>query len=237
MDNIEILYSQKLRLEDLEKALAYQFKNKLLLVEALTHRSFTHERPRLELENNQRLEFLGDAVLGLSVAEAAYQVEPFLPEGKMTRLRAAVVCEESLADVAKRIGLADYLQLGNGEIVDGGRDKPSILADAMEAIFAAIYLDSDFSRAKTCILQLMEAYIFLALAGKLSHDYKSSLLEYAQSQAEQTKVSFHIIEQTGPAHKQAYVAEVHMGNYLARGEGSTKKQAEQEAAKNLLNMI
>ena len=237
MEKIELLYTQERQLEELEEAIAYRFKNKLLLIEALTHRSFTHEHPFLELENNQRLEFLGDAVLGLSIAHAAYEVEPLLPEGKMTRLRAAVVCEESLADIAIRIELADYLQLGNGEIVDGGREKSSILADAMEAVFAAIYLDSGLKEAKACILRLMQAHLFLALNGKLTNDYKSSLLEYAQSQANQPQVLFSFIEKTGPAHKQAYVAEVRMGEFVANGQGSTKKQAEQEAAKRLLNML
>lgn len=155
----------------------------------------------------------------------------------MTKLRAAVVCEESLADCAEKIGLADYLQLGNGEIQDGGREKPSILADALEAVFAAIYVEAGFLVAKHSVLKLMSPYISLALAGKLSSDYKTQLLEYAQSLKEQEKIEFKIISSTGPVHKQHYTARVTLGNMTAEGSGGTKKQAEQQAAKQLLNML
>lgn len=236
-ENLAQFYTQAADLSELEDALNYHFKNRLLLVVALTHRSFTHEQPQLTLENNQRLEFLGDAVLGLSIAANAYTQAEHLSEGKMTKLRAAVVCEESLADCAQRISLAQYLQLGNGEIVDGGKEKPSILADAMEAIFGAIFLESGFTSAEACINKLFRPYIALALAGKLSNDYKTALLEYAQGLAEPLPVEFKIVDSSGPVHKKIYTAQVTFGSYEAVGSGGTKKQAEQEAAKQVLNML
>ena len=236
-EKFDQFYKQAADLNQLETSLNYQFMNRMLLITALTHRSFTHEQPNLTLENNQRLEFLGDAVLGLSVAANAFTQEANLSEGQMTKLRAAVVCEESLADCAQRISLAEYLQLGNGEIVDGGREKPSILADAMEAIFGAIFLESGFSCAEACINNLFRPYIALALAGKLSNDYKTALLEYAQGLAEPLPVEFKIVASDGPVHKKVYTAQVKFGAYEAEGSGGTKKQAEQQAAKHVLNML
>ncbi len=236
-NEISNLYGQEEDLSHLEAALAYRFQDRAYLITALTHRSFKHEHAAFSLDNNQRLEFLGDAILGFTIAAQLFQHTPLLTEGQMTKLRAAVVCEEILSEVAVSINLAAYLQLGRGEIQDGGRTKASILADALEAVFAAIFLDGGAKAAEACINILLMPYLELALKGKLSHDYKTRLLEYAQSQTPPLHAAFSIVDSFGPVHNQVYLARAELGELSAEAKGKSKKQAEQAAAKQVLGML
>lgn len=223
-------------LRGLEEKLGHRFAERALLLEALTHPSYVHEHPEFGLSDNQRLEFLGDSVLGLSISRLAFSLRPPLSEGQMTRLRAAVVCESSLADCALKLGLADCLFLGKGESKSSGV-KASVLADAMESLFAAIFLDASFAEAEACVLRLLRPYADLALAGRLTADYKTTLIEHAQKQPGHPCPVYEIIETSGPVHARVFVARVSLLGKSAEGSGPSKKQAEQQASKRLLDML
>lgn len=213
---------------ELENLLGYVFRDKALLSMALTHSSYANEKRREEIVCNERLEFLGDSVLGAIVAEHLYRSRPDMPEGVMTRRRAALVCEKSLVSVAERIGLGAHIILGRGEETSGGRERPSMLADAVEALLAAMYLDGGWPPA----VSFVERYI-LAQAERLdsaASDNKTKLQELVQRKSGQS-LSYRLVDETGPDHEKIFVAEVYLnGKPIGRGIGRSKKEAEQASA-------
>jgi ribonuclease III len=214
-------------LEALDRALGVAFRDAALREAALTHRSYAFEQGLVV--TNERLEFLGDSVLGLVVTDMAYLTYPELPEGHLAKIRAAIVNMQALADVARHLGIGELVLLGKGEEQSGGRDKASILADALEAIFGAIYLDQGLVRTRELIERLfrprMEAYV----RGEGDRDFKTILQELA-SQRLRALPSYQVDEQ-GPDHQKEFTASVSVaGEQLGTGTGRTKKEAEQHAA-------
>lgn len=216
----------------LQDKLNYRFQNSALIHTALSHSSYANEH---HCESNERLEFVGDSVLGMVVATALYQRFPGLPEGKLTRLRADLVCEQSLWDVAQRLELGRYIRLGRGEEQSGGRHRPSILADCVEAVIAALYLDGGFSVAQ----EFIERYVLSRLdAGDaLVQDYKTALQELVQ-QTLGHSVVYSLIGESGPDHAKRFTVSVSLcGAVIGSGEGRTKKEAEQRAAQAALEQL
>lgn len=203
-----------------------------LICTALTHPSYTFENPHNGLENNQRLEFLGDAVLDFIIAEYLYLTYPEKPEGELTKMRAAVVNEATLAHQAKNINLGQALFLGKGEQSSGGRERPSIIADALEAVIGAIYLQYGFEKVRKFILGMLVPKIEELDQGNYG-DFKTMLQEKAQK--EEYEVSYKILAETGPDHDKLFKAGVYIQNQLkGKGTGKTKKEAEQQAARTAL---
>lgn len=216
----------------LQQALGITFKDTSLLKQALMHSSYLNENPGLT--SNERLEFLGDAVLGLIVAEKLYQDFPQLAEGDMTKLRARLVRRDTLASIATTLRLGDYLYLGKGEEASGGRHKPANLAGALEAIMAALYLDQDTTTTKDFILRLLGAELRKVASHSAGVDYKSELQELIQAREQKTP-TYHIIEAIGPDHSKTFTIEVRLGEMvLGKGSGRSKKAAEAEAARSAL---
>ncbi|MDR1217004.1 MAG: ribonuclease III [Oscillospiraceae bacterium] len=213
---------------ELEKLLGYVFRDKALMRTALTHSSYANEKKHGEIVCNERLEFLGDSVLGAIVAEHLYRSKPDMPEGVMTRRRAALVCEKSLVSVAGRIDLGAYIILGRGEESSGGRERPSMLADAVEALLAAMYLDGGWPPS----VSFVERYI-LAQAEDLDSaapDNKTKLQELVQRKSGQS-LTYRLIDETGPDHDKIFVAQVYLNDTpIGRGTGRSKKEAEQASA-------
>jgi len=215
-------------LDRLEDLLGRPFDDRTLLARALAHRSFCAENPTFE--SNERLEFLGDAVLGLVVTDFIYRAFPHLPEGELAKVRASVVNSAALAEVAAELGLGPFLLLGKGEDQSGGREKPSILADAMEAIIGAVYLDGGWPAAAALVMRLLEDRITEAAAGPGGQDYKTRLQELAARRFDQ--LPRYEVDDEGPDHAKRFFAVVSIGGReLGRGEGRSKKQAEQAAAR------
>ena len=215
-------------LTSLEVALEHQFDSRSHLEHALVHRSFCAEHP--ETESNERMEFLGDAVLGLSVTVHVFHAYPELPEGELAKIRASVVNAEVLADVASEIELGAALVLGKGEDASGGRSKPSILADAMEAVIAAVYLDGGWDAADALVLRLLGDRIRDGAAGPGGDDYKTRLQELAARQFDQ--LPRYQVRAEGPDHSKRFFATVSIaGVTRGAGEGRSKKHAEQDAAR------
>jgi len=220
------------QLDRLQKRLGYNFKDPALLAAALTHSSYANENKKSGIVSNERLEFLGDSVLGMTVAELIYKGMPKMPEGQMTRLRAELVCEKSLASLAAVFGLGESLMLGRGEEKGGGRDRPSILADAVEAVLAAIYIDGGFRPIAKLIKKHFAARMETQKAE--STDYKTTLQEIIQEKPGQT-LSYHIVGESGPDHMKSFTVEVRVnGSSIGSGSGKSKKEAEQTAAKSAL---
>lgn len=221
-------------LSELEKAIKYGFQNKKYLRTATTHSSFANEVKK-GAANNERLEFLGDAVLSIVVSD--YLFHRFhLAEGDLTRLRASVVCETSLCEFAQSISLGGYLLLGKGEEMTGGRERPSILADAFEALIAAIYLDAGIGRAREFVIPFVEGMLNSS-DSEAFQDYKTLLQEIIQ-QNPQENLCYVLVKESGPDHDKRFVVEVHLNsNVIGRGEGSSKKRAEQMAAKEALELM
>lgn len=221
-------------MKQFEEIIGYSFQEKGLLKHALTHSSYANERHD-EFLSNERLEFLGDSVLGIVTAEYLYENFPKMPEGELSKLRASLVCEQSLFDFAAQIHLGDYLILGRGEQHSGGNTRPSILADAFEAVIAAIYLDGGMQPAKGHILRFISRAIRLHKTS--FHDYKTALQEIVQKNKEE-QVVYVMVGETGPDHDKRFDVEVHLNsNVIGRGTGRSKKQAEQEAAKEALKLM
>lgn len=215
-------------IKDLEAAIGYRFQNITLLQNALAHSSYANERWHNSLASNERLEFLGDSVLGMVVAEYLYKTFPDRPEGELTRMRADMVCEGTLAQVANRIDLGTHLMVGHGEEQGGGRNRPSILADAVESVIAAMFLDGGMAAAKSFI----ERFILTEVpVTKLHHeDFKTALQELVQQKKNQV-ISYATVSQSGPDHDKSFVVEVSInGSVVGSGVGSSKKRAEQAAA-------
>jgi ribonuclease-3 len=212
--------------DELEEVLGYHFKNKQLLITALTHSSYANEH---DTECNERMEFLGDAVLELAMSKYLYNVIS-LDEGVLTKQRAKAVCEKALDIYASKLSLPKYLLLGNGEEASGGRTRPAIIADAMEAVLGAIFLDSDFNNAYKVVENHFIPYLEEALKNK---DYKSLLQEKLQS--EKRSIRYEITKDLGPANDKLFEATVYMDDIkMGVGTGKSKKQAEQNAAKDAL---
>ena len=214
-----------------EEKIGYEFKDKTYIQTALTHSSFANEHK--EFNYNERLEFLGDSVLGLVVSDYLFRARNDLPEGKLTRLRANVVCEESLSAVARKINLGDHLFLGKGEKASGGSDRDSILADATEAVIAAIYLDGGFDQAKDFILSNLRDTIAKNIDGNIFRDYKTILQEIIQGN--NGKISYKLVGESGPDHNKEFEMQVKCGqDTIGIGKGKNKKEAEKEAARDAL---
>ena len=224
-------------MQELEKKLNYTFRDPALLSEALCHSSYANEHRSAHLNSNERLEFLGDSVLGFVTAEFLFVQHPDLPEGDLTRIRAALVCEQSLYEVARKLELGKYLKLGRGEEAGGGRERTSILADATEAVFAAVYLDGGIGAASRLIHRVLLDAEKEEAVEERRRDYKTALQELVQRTPGRT-ITYQLVEETGPDHCRVFVMEVSVdGQVSGRGEGRSKKEAEQAAAKAALKLL
>ena len=223
------------QLAELQQKIGYQFRNPALLQKALTHSSYANERKK-HGKNNERLEFLGDSVLSVIVAKHLFLTYKNIPEGELTKLRASLVCEKALDVFAARLSLGDYLKLGRGEEMTGGRQRPSILADAFEAVIAALYLDGGYEVAQKFVLSFIPKDLDIHQVGQLA-DYKTALQEIIQQNREE-KVEYQMEAERGPDHAKVFTAVVLLNsNIIGRGEGSSKKQAEQNAAREALRLM
>ena len=216
-------------IKDLEDAIGYRFRNITYLQNALAHSSYANERWHDSLMSNERLEFLGDSILGMVVAKHLYQNFPDRPEGELTRMRADMVCETSLARVADQVGLGKHLLLGHGEEQGGGRARPSILADAVESVIAASFLDGGMDAAEGIIRRFVLCNVPVT---KLQNkDYKTALQELVQQKKNQV-LSYRLVEETGPDHDKKFTVEVSLNEKVVGwGTGSSKKRAEQDSAR------
>ena len=218
------------RMKQLEERLGYLFHDRSLLENALTHSSYANENKQKGEASNERLEFLGDSVLGMVVADHLFRSHPDMPEGELTRTRAALVCEESLVEVARKLELGQYLKLGRGEDAGGGRKRPSIQADAVEAVIAAVYLDGGIGSARKFITSFILTNNEREQEGGI-RDYKTALQELVQRESGQV-LSYRLTGESGPDHAKVFRVEVDLnGTPAGKGEGRSKKEAEQSAAK------
>lgn len=212
----------------LQTQLGYDFKRTALLRQAVTHSSFVHEQGLKTDESNERLEFLGDAVLELCVSDLLYHRYPQLTEGQLTQRRSKLVCESTLAAIARYLKLGDYLLLGQGEAREKGREKDSILSDALESVFGAVYLDGGIDAVRNIVFRIFGS--IAEKAAKQDKDSKSALQEILQKISRET-ATYDIIEESGPPHLREFTAVVyHKGKILGKGKGKSKKEAEQSAA-------
>ena len=222
------------KLEKLQQSVGYKFKDERLLQRALTHTSYANECNEGHNKSNERLEFLGDSVLGIITAEHFYLNFKDLPEGELTKLRAATVCENSLSSFARQLCLGEYLLLGKGEMCTGGSDRPSILADAFEALIAAIYLDGGIEEAKKFVLKYVDKAVEEHRGFK---DYKTVLQEVIQKNPGEV-IEYVLVKESGPDHNKRFEVEVHLNsNVIGKGVGTSKKKAEQLAAKEALELM
>ena len=230
-------------IKDLEKAIGYRFQNDEYLRRAMTHSSYANEtgNPKHHLLCNERLEFLGDSVLSLITSDYLYRQYPDLPEGDLMRMRAALVREEALASYARKIGLGEFLLLGKGERNSGGADKDAVIADAFEAILAAIYLDAGSVDGQAAVANFLLPLVSEA-AGQLQHlsgyhdDYKSRLQEFVQKDG--GELEYRIVSESGPDHNKTFCVEVYLdSNRIGSGSGHSKKNAEQAAAHDAMKLF
>ena len=220
-----------MNLENLRESIGYHFKNKELLKNALTHTSYAYEH---HVASNEKLEFLGDSILEFVSSEFMYNKYTNLKEGEMTKVRATVVCEESLYKIAKLHNFSDFLLLGKSEVMTGGNKRPAILADSVEAVIAAIFIDGGLEEAKRFIIKNLDKEIDIATKNVGKKDYKTVLQEELQKNGD-VKIEYTIIKETGPDHDKRFEAEVSLnGKVLATGKGKSKKEAEMQAAKKAL---
>ena len=222
-------------IKDLEAAIGYKFKNITLLQNALTHSSYANEQWHDSLKSNERLEFLGDSILGMVVAEHLYDSQPNRPEGDLTRMRADMVCERSLAEIAQKVNLGSHLLLGKGEEQNGGRNRPSILADAVESVIAACFLDGGMEAAE----RFIHRFVLCNIPEKKMHnqDYKTALQELVQQKKNQV-LSYKLVGESGPDHDKQFLVELTLnGEVVGRGIGTSKKRAEQDAARMAIEKI
>lgn len=217
--------------------LGIEFHNPALLEQALIHSSYANERKAGITEHNERLEFLGDAVLDLVIGEYLFRNFPALPEGELTKARATVVCEQTLARRAKELEVGSYIKLGKGEAASGGRERISILADAFEAIIGAIYLDSGFNAVSKFILTQLESDLAMVERGDYAQDYKTLLQEIIQRNSSH-KITYEVVSESGPDHNKTFEVAVGVnGDRLGMGRGKNKKEAEQNAARQALQEL
>ncbi len=222
-------------IKDLEAAIGYRFRNISLLQNALAHSSYANERWHDSLKSNERLEFLGDSILGMIVAEHLYRNFPDRPEGELTRMRADMVCENSLAAVAEQVNLGNYLLLGHGEERFGGRARASILADAVESVIAASFLDGGMEAARGIVERFVLSNVPVKRLQNV--DYKTALQELVQQKKNQV-LSYTLVGESGPDHDKEFRVEVSLnGTVVGGGTGSSKKRAEQEAAHSAMEKL
>ena len=222
-------------IKELETAIGYRFHTITLLQNALAHSSYANERWHNSLMSNERLEFLGDSILGMLVADYLYRTFPNRPEGELTRMRADMVCERALAKIASQIGLGEHLLLGKGEEQGGGRGRDSILADAVESVIAACYLDGGMEAAKGFINRFVLTRV--PVSGLANADYKTALQELVQQKRNQSLV-YALVGESGPDHDKVFWVELTLnGSLIGRGSGGSKKRAEQEAARVALEAL
>ena len=220
----------------LENRLNYKFNNIKLLENALTHSSYANEAKN-GITSNERLEFLGDSVLSIIVSDYIFKKFPNMPEGELTRLRASLVCEKALCEFSRELKIGDYLKLGKGEEKGGGRDRDSILADAFEAVLAAIYLDGGMEPAKKHVMNFVLREIKHHSSEDSCKDYKTVLQEIIQRNPEEN-LTYILTDESGPDHDKSFTVEVHLNsNVIGKGTGKSKKQAEQMAAKEALKLM
>lgn len=231
----EILNKHRIdALQKLSNKLNVKFSNINLLHKALTHTSYANECKKNNILHNERLEFLGDAVLDVVISGYLFRQFPTLPEGELTKARAVIVCEPTLARSAAALGIGEYLLLGKGEASSGGRERVSILADCFEAIIGAIYLDNGFDKTASFVLKQLQADLLLIERGEYVKDFKTLLQEVVQKNTE-NKIIYEIIEESGPDHHKMFkVAVLVNGQKLGTGQGKSKKEAEQHAANQAL---
>ena len=223
-----------MNLENLEKSIKYKFKNKELLKTALTHSSYAFEN---HVESNEKLEFLGDSILEFISSKYLYENFPSLKEGEMTKVRADIVCEKSLYQVAKMHNFSDFLYVGRSEIQNHGNTRPAIMADSVEALIAAIYFDSGIEEAEKFIVENLKSSAEIASKNVGQKDYKTVLQEKLQVHGD-VKIEYKIIKEEGPDHNKKFTAIVSCnGSLLAQGEGRTKKSAEMEAARKAIEKM
>ena len=221
---------------ELEDKIGYHFKDKELLSTALTHSSYANERKSQHIKYNERLEFLGDAVLSIVVSDYIFKHCPDLPEGELTKLRASLVCERSLFEFARQIDLGSYLLLSKGERNNGGSERPSIVSDAFEALIAAIYIDGGMAPVTKHILNFVVPAIKNSKR-KPVKDYKTTLQEIIQQNPGE-RLEYVLASESGPDHNKHFVFEVHLNsNVIGKGGGRSKKEAEQEAAREALELM
>jgi ribonuclease-3 len=221
-------------LTSLEERAGVTFANRTLLEQALVHRSILNEFPDLPLASNERLEFLGDAILGLIAAQYLFGLEPPLTEGEMTTVRAALVRRETLARWARALDLGDFLYLGRGEIASGGRDRPGLLASTFEAVVAAIAIDRGLDFARDFVLRFLAPEAEELIARRTAKDHKSRLQEVVQALRQVTPI-YRVVDTVGPDHDRTYIVEALAGDeVIGHGSGSSKQIAEQEAAREAL---
>lgn len=219
------------------ESIGYCFKDEQLFRTAMTHSSYVNENKHLGISNNERLEFLGDAVLDAVISDYLYDSLKNYEEGELTRVRAAVVCESSLAKSAAKINIGKYLFLGKGEENTGGRMRQSIMADGMEALIGAVYIDGGWEKARTFVLNVLAQVIDDAVNGRLYKDYKTTLQERLQAESEYS-INYVTAKEEGPDHnKKFYVDLIVEGKILGSGTGKSKKEAEQNAAKDALKKL
>ena len=221
-------------MREFEEKIGYTFKNRSHLYTALTHSSYANEN---HCSDNERYEFLGDSILGLVVSEKLFLDYRSDAEGELSKLRASIVCEEGLCKFAEKIDLADYIKLGKGEGKTGGRNRPSIISDAFEALIAAVFLDSDFETVKAWLLNLLPDDLKIEPSSENYGDYKSMLQEILQKNGD-CNISYSIVDESGPDHDKRFTCAVSVnGKILAEGVGKGKKSAEQEAAKRAIELL
>ncbi len=218
---------------DLERQIRYTFKNKGLLENALMHSSYVNEQPEANLQDNERLEFLGDAVLNLAVSHLLMERFPESKEGALSKIRSGLVNESSLAEVARKINLGGFIRLGRGEMQSEGHKKSSILSDAFEALTAAVYLDGGFDAAVGMVRSLFSTPLNLAAASEKSQDYKTRLQEYVQATLK-SFIEYRVVNEFGPDHEKIFEVELSVGEIRTRGCGKSKRAAEQKAAEKAL---
>ena len=225
------------QLKEFEEIIGYKFSNVKLLKTALTHSSFANENRNKNIEFNERLEFLGDSVLGLIVSNYLFENYKKLPEGELTKARANVVCEQSLWKCADNIEMGKFIILGKGEEITGGRTRVSILADAFEALIAAIYLDGGLNLTREWLLGQLYDTILLSVQGKSFADYKTALQETIQKKCH-GEIRYEVVGESGPDHCKTFFVHLTVdGEVMGKGEGSSKKNAEQKAAQDALNRL
>ncbi|MBO0995472.1 ribonuclease III [Bacillus sp. SD088] len=224
------------KIKDFQERIGIQFQNERLLKQALTHSSYVNEHRKKNYEDNERLEFLGDAVLELTISQYLYKKFPTISEGELTKLRASIVCEPALVEFANELEFGDAVLLGKGEEMTGGRARPALLADAFEAVIGALYLDQGLDK----VVALLEKVVYPKVdAGAFSHamDFKSQLQEVVQKDGTRT-LSYQILQEVGPAHNRIFISQVSLeGKILGEGKGRSKKEAEQHAAQMALDHL
>lgn len=219
---------------DFQDKIGYVFKNEELLKTALTHSSYANENKHLGIPSNERLEFLGDSILNLIVSRYIFLNYSHLPEGEMTKIRASVVCEPALKEAALFLDIGKFIKLGKGENLTGGRNRPSILSDAVEAIAGGIYIDGGFDAATEFVLNQLEELIKRSASGVGMIDYKTKLQEELQKNGD-VKIVYEVIQESGPDHDKKFSVQVRCKNkILGTGSGKSKKEAEQHAAQRAL---